>query len=233
MSWVDCLAVRRHLGRGLFMRGNHAWQAAIPGKDWRPRERFTVPFNLPPFALNNLAVRAFNAVNYRSQYLLTKRAVTPYDGFFYPLDSIGHWNRMYGSAGFLQYQCVVPYKSDRTAIKELFSIIAASGQGSFLAVLKTFGDKQSPGMMSFPRPGVTLALDFANRGQRTLHLLDRLDEIVLAADGAVYPAKDGRMSPAVFRASFPRWSEFSEFRDEKFSSTFWRRVTAQGLGRDA
>lgn len=226
MSWVDCLAVGRHLGRGLFMRGNHSWQRAIPGKDWCPKERFTVPFSLPSFALNNLTVRAFNAVNYRSQYLMTKRGTVPYDGFFYPLDVVSHWNRIYGAAGFLQYQCVVPYASDRSAIKELFATISASGQGSFLAVLKTFGNRQSPGMMSFPRPGVTLALDFAHRGERSLRLLDRLDDIVVAAGGAVYPAKDARMSAHVFRHSFPRWEKFAQYRDVKFSSTFWRRVAS-------
>lgn len=225
MSWVDCMAVGRHLGRGLFMRGNHAWQKSIPGKNWRPKERFSLPIDLPSFALNNITVRAFNAVNYRSQYLMTKRGTVPYDGFFYPLDFVGHWNRMYGSAGFLQYQCVVPYAADRTAIKRLFNTISASGEGSFLAVLKTFGDRRTPGMLSFPRPGVTLALDFAFRGQRTLDLLTRLDEIVLEAGGAVYPAKDARMAPDVFRHSFPRWRTFSEYRDPKFSSSFWRRVT--------
>ncbi len=225
MSWVDCLAVGHHLGRGLFMRGNHSWQCAIPGKDWRPKERFTVPFSLPSFALNNLTVRAFNAVNYRSQYLMTKRGTVPYDGFFYPLDVVSHWNRIYCSDGFLQYQCVVPFVADRSAIKDLFSTISSSGQGSFLAVLKTFGNRQSPGLLSFPRPGVTLALDFAHRGERTLELLNRLDEIVVAAGGAVYPAKDARMSGDVFRHSFPRWEEFLQYRDVRFSSSFWRRVT--------
>jgi FAD/FMN-containing dehydrogenase len=224
MSFVDCLAVGRHLGRGLFMRGNHAWQRSIPGKAWRPKQRFTVPITLPSVLLNRFSVRAFNAVHYRSQYVMTKRQVIPYDPFFYPLDSVGHWNRAYGSQGFLQYQCVVPYAGDREPIKEILRTIATSGQGSFLAVFKTFGSKASPGLLSFPRPGVTLALDFPYRGSPTLTLLDHLDAIVLAARGAVYPAKDARMSPACFRESFPRWSEFAQYKDSKFSSSFWRRV---------
>jgi hypothetical protein len=104
--------------------------------------------------------------------------------------------------------------------------ISSSGEGTFLAVLKNFGQVESPGMLSFPRPGVTLALDFANRGERTLRLLDELDGIVMGSGGAVYPAKDARMSPAMFRASFPGWREFDAYRDPKFSSSFWRRVTA-------
>ena len=107
---------------------------------------------------------------------------------------------------------------------------ARSGQGSFLAVLKTFGDLPSPGLLSFPRPGVTLALDFALRGRSTLQLLDRLDAIVLAHGGAVYPAKDARMSPRTFGASFPTWREFAHYVDPCFSSSFWRRVTG-GEGR--
>ena len=104
--------------------------------------------------------------------------------------------------------------------------VSASGEGSFLAVLKTFGDRPSPGMMSFPRPGVTLALDFPHKGNSTLRLLDELDRIVLEHEGAVYPAKDARMAPATFEASFPQWREFVPFVDERLSSGFWRRVTS-------
>ena len=224
MSWIDCLAVGRHLGRGMLMRGNHAWQKSIPGRSAEPRSRFSVPFTLPPALLNPLSVRAFNAVIYRSHSLGTSRGVRPFDGFFYPLDAIGHWNRMYGPGGFLQYQCVVPFASDRTAIRAVLGAISAANEGSFLAVLKTFGDAPSPGMLSFPRPGVTLALDFRYRGQRTLDLMERLDAIVLDGGGAVYPAKDARMPGATFRASFPRLREFMAYKDPKFSSSFWRRV---------
>jgi len=148
-----------------------------------------------------------------------------YERYFYPLDAIGHWNRIYGPRGFLQYQCVVPPEGAPQQLKSLLETIAASGQGSFLAVLKRFGARRSPGILSFPRPGVTLALDFANAGPRTFDLLDRLDAIVADAGGAVYPAKDARLSGPRFRAYFPRWESMLPFLEPRFSSGFWRRVT--------
>jgi hypothetical protein len=131
---------------------------------------------------------------------------------------------MYGPHGFLQYQCVVPPDTAHAAVNEVLQRIVASGEGSFLAVLKQFGRKTSAGMLSFPRPGTTLALDFANRGDKTFALLNRLDEIVASAGGAVYPAKDARMSGEHFRRSFPEWLRFRDFIDPRFSSGFWRRV---------
>src|SRR5690606_9781449 len=134
---------------------------------------------------------------------------------------------MYGRRGFLQYQCVVPFDGDNVPIKEILDRIRRSGQGSFLTVFKTFGDVPSPGMLSFPRPGITLALDFPLQGQETLRLLDDLDTVVRESGGALYPAKDARMSAESFRASFPRWEEFARYVDPKFSSSFWRRVTSE------
>ncbi|MGH8164724.1 MAG: FAD-binding protein, partial [Rhodanobacteraceae bacterium] len=125
---------------------------------------------------------------------------------------------------FLQYQCVVPPAAAPEVIRELLERIAENRSGSFLAVLKQFGGIASPGMLSFPRPGVTLALDFANRGVATFALLDRLDDVVAAAGGAVYPAKDARTSGQRFRQSFPGWQRFREYLDPRFSSGFWRRV---------
>jgi hypothetical protein len=110
--------------------------------------------------------------------------------------------------------------------EKLLSVIAKSKMGSFLSVLKKFGDVESPGLMSFPRKGVTLALDFANQGSKTLQLMDELDKIVVEANGAVYPAKDARMSPGSFQHYYPQWQTFSEYIDPKCSSSFWRRVTA-------
>jgi hypothetical protein len=133
---------------------------------------------------------------------------------------------MYGKRGFLQYQFVVPFQHARAAMSEMLGLIRRSGEGSFLTVLKKFGDIQSPGMLSFPRPGLTLALDFAYGGPKTLRLLEDLDRIVLQSGGAVYPAKDARMSAQSFQAFFPRWKEFSGYVDPRFSSSFWRRVTA-------
>jgi FAD/FMN-containing dehydrogenase len=155
------------------------------------------------------------------------RSVVPYDKFFYPLDSVLNWNRLYGRRGLVQYQCAVP-RSEAEAVKQLVGRVSASGEGCFLAVLKVFGEIPSPGMLSFPRPGLTLALDLPMRGRRTLALLDSLDELVLASGGALYPAKDARMSPAMFQAGFPNWKVFEPFIDAKMSSSFWRRVTQKG-----
>ncbi len=225
MAWVDCLATGRNLGRGLFMRGNYTRPKPIPRQTTEPRSLFTMPIQLPAFVLNLMTVRAFNSLYYHSQLPKRTFRTVPYDPFFYPLDAIHEWHRLYGAPGFLQYQFVVPYAQDRTAIKAILTEISRSGVVSFLAVLKVFGDVPSPGMLSFPRPGVTLALDFPFRGQRTLALLDRLDQIVQAHGGVVNPAKDARMSAASFQAFYPQWREFAQYIDPKFSSSFWRRVT--------
>jgi FAD/FMN-containing dehydrogenase len=228
MSFVDCMAGGEGAGRGLFMGGNHSWQKRIPGIDPRPRQRLGLPVDLPEIALNGLSVRAFNWLLYHKQIAPVITATVPFDPFFYPLDSIKDWNRMYGRRGFLQHQCVIPHESARQGLRAMIDTIKGSGQNSFLAVLKTFGDLPSPGMMSFPRPGVTLALDFPVRGEPTFRLLDRLDDIAIACGGAIYPAKDARMSQRTFEASFPRWQEFAEHIDPNFSSSFWRRVTGAG-----
>ncbi|MFT5123244.1 MAG: FAD/FMN-containing dehydrogenase [Candidatus Omnitrophota bacterium] len=224
VSWVDCLAKGASLGRGHYMRGNTAGPECtrIP-----PKEKGQKPFPIdaPGFLLNTATVKIFNALYYGRQFRTRVRNVQHYEPFFYPLDAIHQWNRMYGKRGFYQYQCVVPYADSRDHIREIFTTIAHSGEGSFLAVLKVFGDIQSPGLLSFPRPGVTLALDFANKSDSTLDLMNRLDTLVLAGNGAVYPAKDARMSAESFRAYFPNWEELIPFIDPKFSSSFWRRVT--------
>ena len=224
VSWVDCLVGGKDACRGLFLRGNHAPETARAGKQ-RGQLPLAVPFDLPSLALNTLTVKAFNALYYRSQLRHAVRKLVHYDPFFYPLDSIKDWNRLYGRRGFLQYQCVVPFDGGSEAMRGLLERIRRSGQGSFLTVLKQFGDVQSPGLLSFPRPGLTLALDFAYHGQQTLRLLDELDALVRASGGAVYPAKDARMSAQSFQAYFPRWREFARYKDPQFSSSFWRRVT--------
>jgi FAD/FMN-containing dehydrogenase len=222
VAWIDCVSGGSRLGRGLLTRGNHAG-GEHTGRRYRKRVQLGVPVDFPGFALNTLSVKAFNYAYYHRQRRQRVGGVEHYDKFLYPLDAIRDWNRIYGRRGFYQYQCVVP-NHDYAAIEELLEIIGASGGGSFLAVLKEFGDIPALGMLSFPREGVTLALDFANRGQPTLDLLDRLDAVVMAAGGAVYPAKDARMSRTAFAAYFPRWAEFQAYVDRRFSSSFWRRV---------
>lgn len=223
VSWIDCVARGKSLGRGLFSRANHA--PAFPDKRPRPAAGTrTMPFTPPISLVNPVSLRAFNQLYYHRQRRRTLHTTTHYQPFFYPLDSLAHWNRMYGPKGFLQYQCVVPPEASEVTMKELVRSISNSGQGSFLAVLKQFGTIPSLGMLSFARPGATLALDFPNGGTPTFSLLDRLDAIVADKGGAVYPAKDARMSGVRFRSYFPRWEQFSRFIDPGLSSSFWRRV---------
>jgi FAD/FMN-containing dehydrogenase len=226
VAWIDCLAKGRSLGRGLYNRGFHAGPQFNDLPKLPKSRKAAVPINFPGFALGSLSVKAFNFLYYRKQLPKVVSGLTPYAPFFYPLDAIESWNRIYGKRGFFQYQLVVPEQGD--AIRSVLQEISKAREGSFLAVLKTFGALKSPGLMSFPRPGVTLALDFANHGARSLALFERLDAIVREHGGAVYPAKDARMSGESFRRFFPQWERFSGYVDPGFSSSFWRRVTAQG-----
>lgn len=222
VAWIDCVAQGSIQGRGVLITGRHAApQSKLP--NWKERHR-TVPLDPPLSLVNGLSLRVFNTLYWHMAR--SGRSLSHYVPYFYPLDALRHWNRIYGRAGFYQYQCVLPPENMRESIAALLQRIARSGQGSFLAVLKTFGTIASLGMMSFPRPGATLALDFANKGQATLRLFEELDSVVKDAGGAVYPAKDARMSPTMFRASFPLWERFANYIDPAFSSDFWRRVTA-------
>lgn len=221
-AWVDCLSRGKSLGRGIFMRGNHAdHQDRLPTPVGRTH---SVPVEIPFPLINSISLRAFNSLYYFKQIGRVRRVTMHYEPFLYPLDRVRHWDRLYGRKGFLQYQCVVPPESAKASIRALLGTIALARMGSFLAVLKVFGNCAPPGLLSFPRPGITLALDFPNQEQRTLQLLNRLDRIVASAGGAVYPAKDARMSGDHFRKYFPRWKEFQHHIDPRFSSSFWRRV---------
>lgn len=235
VSWIDCLAKGSSLGRGLFIRGNHTPKSLAPTRNKAKSSKRSIPLDLPSFALNGLTVKIFNKLYYNKQVSRKTASVVHYDPFFYPLDALHHWNRIYGKRGFLQWQCVVPLadtsngsnEEGAAAIREIMEQISRSGQGSFLAVLKTFGNIPSLGMMSFPSQGVTLALDFPNKGPKLLQLLDRLDAVVRGARGSVYAAKDARMSPESFRVFYPKFEEFSKYIDPVFSSSFWRRVTGK------
>jgi FAD/FMN-containing dehydrogenase len=222
VAWLDCLAKGSSKGRGIFMRGNHA-SGDVGRKISHGSPRINVPFVMPSFVLNLYLMRVFNSAYYAKQGPI-KHSTVHYDSFFYPLDSIANWNRIYGPRGFFQYQLVVPLNR-ADAVAEILDRILASRQGTFLAVLKTFGSIESPGMLSFPQPGITLALDFPNRGAATSKLFEELDAIVLEAGGRLYPAKDARMPAAVFQKSFPQWKTFGNYIDPAFSSSFWRRVT--------
>ncbi len=221
VAWLDCAPRKSGDTRGVIFAGDHDEREGPIGESSPHRLPVEPPFSL----VNALTLRAFNEMYYRMPRGGDAKLVA-YDAFFYPLDGVQDWNRAYGPRGFFQYQCVVPEGAPgREALSEVLARIAASGQGSFLSVLKRFGSMASAGMMSFPRPGYTLALDFPNRGPRTLALLEELDAVVIAAGGRVYPAKDSRMSASSFRTFYPQWQAFSAFIDPRFSSSFWRRVT--------
>lgn len=222
VAWIDCLAKGKARGRGILLSGQHAAaQTDLPAfKTGKKR----VPFDPPLSLVNRLSLRAFNTLYYR-QPVKPQGGLTHYVPYFYPLDAIQDWNRIYGRKGFYQYQCVIPPEQAEGAIAALLETIARHGEGSFLAVLKTFGSKPSLGMLSFPRPGTTLAVDFPNRGDKTLRLLSELDTIVKQAGGALYPGKDARMPSSLFQSGYPEWRTFSEYIDPNFSSRFWQRVT--------
>lgn len=224
VSWIDCVARGKDTARGIFMSGDHS-EAAEPLKAMKQR-KIDFPIDLPAAALNRTTVGAFNTLYFHKQMSKTVSKLVDYEPFFYPLDAILHWNRMYGKQGLLQFQCVVPHESGIEAIREMLKIINESGLASFLAVLKVCGDVAPPGMMSFPKPGITLALDFPIRELRTFELIDRLGIFTGEAGGRLYPAKDARMTGEQFRHFYPRWEEFAAYIDPKFSSSFWRRVMA-------
>lgn len=219
VAWIDCTAPG---GRGIFSRGN--WSGEGDVAPHNQQQTLGVPFAPPSGLLNSLTVKLFNEVYFATQSRKAGALRQHYSRFFHPLDGVADWNRLYGGKGFWQYQCVVPPPTMKGAIAALLDELAASGQGSFLAVLKTFGAVPSPGMLSFPMEGATLALDFPNRGASTLDLFSRLDAIVREAGGRLYAAKDGRIPKDMFAAGYPGLERFLPHADPRFSSDFWRRV---------
>lgn len=222
VSWIDCAASGKATGRGVYMAGDFATEGALAVESSR---RLTVPFTPPVSLVNGLSLRAFNELYWRKAPRTRRSGRTGYDAFFYPLDAILRWNRIYGPRGFQQYQCLVPTAEARAAIDALLAAIAESGTGSFLAVLKRCGDVPSPGLLSFPMPGTTLALDFPQTERLGRALFPRLDAIVREAGGRIYPAKDAHMSGEDFRRGYPAWSRLEALRDPALLSRFWERVT--------
>ncbi|CUB02779.1 FAD-binding oxidoreductase [Marinomonas fungiae] len=222
VAWIDCLAKGRELGRGVLTSAEHTVKPMRSAE--HKKKNVSFPLTPPISLVNKVSLTLFNSMYF---HLPRPTQVVPlhYLPYFFPLDSIYHWNRMYGKKGFFQYQCVIPPQHEKSAVEALLKTISDYGLGSFLAVLKSFSNIPTAGLMSFPREGATLALDFPNNGRKTLALFNELDQIVRQANGALYPAKDARMPIDMFAAGYPALYEFQRFIDPRFSSSFWRRVT--------
>lgn len=232
VAWIDCVATGDSLGRSVLMLGNDADRDRLPASvSAAPlvlprRSKKTVPFNFPSGVLNFWTVKAFNALYYAKNK--DGRKVVDFDSFYYPLDGVNHWNRIYGRKGFVQYQALFPKETARAGLKKLLECISQSRQASFLAVLKGCG-AATPGMLSYLFPGFTLALDFPYRGAATRKLFDTLDKIVLDHGGRLYLAKDALMSAETFARMYPRLPEFLAVKarvdpDNRFASSQARRV---------
>jgi len=222
VAWIDCVATGKKSGRGYYVTGTHAAAGDLTSEQ---SDAFVFPFDPGVSLVNSISVRVFNGLYYHRQLRRKMARRVGYDAFFYPLDHILMWNRIYGRAGFQQYQCVIPQAHGREVIRAVLREIARSGTGSFLAVLKQCGPLASPGLMSFPMHGVSLALDFPQRLETNRRLFANLDALVHEAGGRLYPAKDAHMSAAHFQRAYPAWQRVEALRDPKLMSRFWQRVT--------
>lgn len=236
VAWIDCLASGASRGRSLVYLGEHATLDALPpGRRERPfeiprRKPRRVPVDAPSVALNRLTVGLFNAAYFRAGSRNTDVHLVDWASYFHPLDSLLEWNRIYGRRGFAQYQCALPLATARDGLSALLGAIAASGRGSFLAVLKRFGPGAPDRPLSFPIEGYTLALDFP-MSAAALRLMDRLDAITREAGGRLYLAKDSRMTPETLKAGYgPAIDRFRALRSEQQCSARMTSALAQRLG---
>jgi FAD/FMN-containing dehydrogenase len=233
VAWLDCVTQGHSHGRGLVMLGRHAPRDALPPSDRqrpfhvKPKASLRLPLDLPAAALNTMTRRAFNGLYYKMARRKPGERLIDWDSYFYPLDAILDWNRGYGRAGFLQFQCCLPQAAARAGLETLLRRIAASGEASVLSVLKRFGAQRS--RFSFPMAGYTLALDFPVN-DRVLKLMAELDAITLDHGGRFYLAKDARMPAAVFEAADPRVAEFRAMRAEAGRRAQFQSLQSERLG---
>jgi decaprenylphospho-beta-D-ribofuranose 2-oxidase len=204
VAWIDCVGGgKRRLGRSVLMRGNAAASSDAAALSAEKRKPVSIPGIAPSLLLNRSSIRAFNALYYHKHPRQAREVLCRYESFFFPLDGIRDWNRLYGKNGFLQYQVVLPYEGGRDGLVKILELLRKSGPGAFLAVLKRFGPGEPEAPLSFPMPGYTLAVDIPHRGPAVLELLRGLDEIVIDHSGRVYLAKDARLSAETARAMYP------------------------------
>ena len=233
VAWIDCLQQGQSMGRSLVMLGEHADALAVPPQYRKtplhisPRSKISIPIEFPSWTLNSLTVRAFNAFYYRNGQRNRGQRLVGWDSYFYPLDAILGWNKIYGRYGFAQFQCALPLEAADEGLKALLSAIASAGVGSFLAVLKRFGKQNSK--FSFPMEGYTLALDFP-LNKRTMALMEKLDRITIEHGGRFYLAKDSRMSRDVFQASETRSLDYLSFRDAQAATGRFASSQSERLG---
>jgi decaprenylphospho-beta-D-ribofuranose 2-oxidase len=210
MGWIDCLSRGPHLGRGVMYAGRWATPEEAPAHLPRPPRRLAVPITCPDWVSGRLMARAFNEVIYRAAPARRRRRIVHPEEFFYPLDSIRHWNRLYGKRGFTQHQCVLPESAGPAAVHRMMELLTELGGASFLCVIKDCGD-QGEGLLSFPMRGVLIALDLPIR-DTTPAIVDRLNEYVVSVGGRIYLAKDTFTRAEHFRAMEPRLDEWLTIR---------------------
>ena len=225
VAWIDCLSTGGRLGRSLLMIGDFVDDGRLDLKRGKP---LSVPFDMPGFLLNRYSVTAFNALYYHRVRERRSERIVHFEPFFYPLDSIHDWNRVYGKGGFTQYQFVIPREAGKAGMTSVLNRIAESKRGSFLAVLKAFG-KGNDNYLSFPMEGYTLALDF-KIDPGLFPFLEELDRIVLDHGGRLYLSKDVRMSESTFKRGYPRWEKFQEVRRRYGADRAFRSLQSDRLG---
>jgi decaprenylphospho-beta-D-ribofuranose 2-oxidase len=224
VAWIDCFARDKNIGKCLLMTGDFRDDGNL---NYKLKPQIRIPFNFPKFILNKFSIKAFNWLYYNRIRKKISIQKVDIDNFFYPLDSIVDWNKLYGKDGFLQYQFIIPKESSFEGLKEILKAISNSGKGSFLSVLKLYGNANN-NYLSFPLEGYSLAIDFKME-KGLLHFLDKLDEIVLKFNGRIYLAKDARVSKETFEKGYPKIEHFRNYRkdnnmDLKFQSLQSKRV---------
>ncbi|MCI4666818.1 MAG: FAD-binding oxidoreductase [Bacteroidia bacterium] len=224
VAWIDTLASGKRLGRSILLLGEHA-----AGKDLQipSKVKLSIPFNFPSFTLNPVSISAFNFLYFHKHLGKERKGLTNFDSYFYPLDFLHNWNRIYGKRGFTQYQFVIPKEAGREGLSRILSWLKKHGLASFLSVLKLFGKQE--GILNFPKEGYTLTLDFPIN-KKLFPLLEELDKMVIGYGGRVYLTKDVRLPKNHFEQMYPNHDQFREIIDRLDPNKNIRSFQSQRLG---